>query len=400
MSRRVIAPLLGLWCAGGVALAQEAGPVSNLLSERAPLILKDGRVALVSVYAIPFQGGSAELQPAAERSLAAIVARHATDCFLTAQAIGHVRPGPDAEGDGLAAHRLARKRAETVQELLARYRLPGKTVASVWDWQFAVPASRVTLWVFELAPGEDCTGEAVVVAEDAAGPDAASGGARVKAEATGEEEPLGDGAAEPAAAAEPSVPQPEPEDKLVRAEQAAQPPAPTAPPARPIARAQEVAPRPLPPQTAAVTEAPERAAAPSTASAPASETRPKVAALRAEPPSSLTLVFRVNSSYLTHEDANRLRSWLRGLSDARYVVRIEAAVAEGGVRNARTPEEARRYNRWIAERRVKRVRELVEKLLGARLVRVEEDYREGDSSRRVVIQLRQAPPSGEAAPAG
>jgi len=391
VSRRLIAPLLGLWCAAGVALAQEAGPVSELLSERAPLILKDGRVALVSVYAIPFPAGSAELQPASERALAAIVARHATDCFLTAQAIGHVRPGPDAEGDGLAAHRLARKRAETVQELLARYRLPGKTVASVWDWQFAVPASRVTLWVFELAPGEDCAGEAVALATGGAGPDAALEGVKAAARRGEARE---DGGETPPVAAETSVP--EPEDAVVRAPQGAEAPAPVA---RPVERAETVDREPDPPKTAAVTDEPERTAAPSTP-APASEARPRETALRAEPQQSLTLVFRINSSYLAHEDAKRLRSWLGGLPDSRYVVRIEAAVAEGGVRNARTPEEARRYNRWIAERRVKRVRELVEKLLGARLVRVEEDYREGDSSRRVVIQLREAPPSEEASAAG
>ena len=62
--------------------------------------------------------------PRRAAALDRLVASIATDCFLTAQAIGHVRPGIPGDGETLAAHRLARARSEAVQAALVRGGLP------------------------------------------------------------------------------------------------------------------------------------------------------------------------------------------------------------------------------------------------------------------------------------
>ena len=81
--------------------------------------------------------------------------------------IGHVEPGPGNDGEALAAHRLARARADRIREALIADGLPPTSIASVWDWQFAVREPRVTLWVFSLAEGDDCDGKPIVQADAA-----------------------------------------------------------------------------------------------------------------------------------------------------------------------------------------------------------------------------------------
>src|SRR5690606_25883026 len=90
--------------------------------------------------------------------LAEIATALATDCFLTAQVIGHVSSREVAENETLEAHRLARARADAVQAALIGSGLPAKAIASVWDWQFLVREPRATLWTFRLVQGEDCEG--------------------------------------------------------------------------------------------------------------------------------------------------------------------------------------------------------------------------------------------------
>jgi hypothetical protein len=136
----------------------EAATAGETLLQPTPLILKDGRIAKVSVHVVPFQPGGTEVAPAAADELAGLTRTVATDCFLTAQVIGHVGPTEVAENDSLAAHRLARSRADAVQASLIGGGLPAKSIASVWDWQFMVPEPRATLWVFRLTEGEDCDG--------------------------------------------------------------------------------------------------------------------------------------------------------------------------------------------------------------------------------------------------
>ncbi|HMR30788.1 MAG TPA: hypothetical protein PKA09_07520, partial [Geminicoccus sp.] len=154
----------------------------GLLLAPTPLVLKDGRIAQVTIHTIRFPLGKDEPEATERQALAGLVEELATDCFLTAQAVGHVEPGPGSDGETLAAHRLARARADRVQAALTGRGLPAGSIASVWDWQFAVREPRVTLWVFRLAEGDDCdsqpiaadgtpaTGDRTPVTADAAQP--------------------------------------------------------------------------------------------------------------------------------------------------------------------------------------------------------------------------------------
>jgi hypothetical protein len=128
------------------------------LLQPTPLVLKDGRIANVSIHLLPFNAGEGQLAGNVAASLAELTATVATDCFLTAQVIGHVSSREVAENETLAAHRLARSRADAVQASLIGGGLPAKAIASVWDWQFLVREPRATLWVFRLIQGEDCEG--------------------------------------------------------------------------------------------------------------------------------------------------------------------------------------------------------------------------------------------------
>jgi hypothetical protein len=141
--------------AGPAASEELTAPAQQPL----PLAIRDGRIAHLTVHAVPFGIGAKEPAPATAAALDELVAGLATDCFLTAQAIGHVRPGTPGDGDTLAAHRLARARAEAVQAALTGGGLPAESVASVWDFQFTVREPRVTLWVFSLPQGDECEGK-------------------------------------------------------------------------------------------------------------------------------------------------------------------------------------------------------------------------------------------------
>jgi flagellar motor protein MotB len=160
----------------GVILAerpmQAAGPAQPLLRPT-PLVLKDGRIANVSIHEVPFAHGQTELTAEAGAELSALTQSVGTDCFLTAQVIGHIDSSEIAEQDSLSAHRVARSRADTVQASLIDGGLPAKAIASVWDWQFMVREARATLWIFQLTAGEDCEGrplrEDLVAQADSAG---------------------------------------------------------------------------------------------------------------------------------------------------------------------------------------------------------------------------------------
>ena len=121
-------------------------------------MLKDGRIANVLIHVLPFAAGQAELAAEPAEYLAKLTRAVGTDCFLTAQVIGHIASDEIAGDDTLNAHRLARSRADAVQASLIGGGLPAKAIASVWDWQFMVCEPRATLWVFELTAGEDCEG--------------------------------------------------------------------------------------------------------------------------------------------------------------------------------------------------------------------------------------------------
>ena len=155
---RTLSVVLVLLTGLGLGAPASAAAPDETLLQPTPLILKDGRIANVAVYVVRFPPGGARLDPAMTNQLNALTHQVATDCFLTAQVIGHVDLSEVAGNDTLNAHRLARSRADAVQASLIDGGLPAKAIASVWDWQFMVREARATLWVFRLTPGEDCEG--------------------------------------------------------------------------------------------------------------------------------------------------------------------------------------------------------------------------------------------------
>jgi hypothetical protein len=213
------------------------------------LVLKDGRIASVSIHTVPFASGRADLSAEAAARVADLTRAVATDCFLTAQVIGHIDSGEVSQDDTLSAHRLARSRADAVQASLIGGGLPAKAIASVWDWQFMVRAPRATLWIFQLTAGEDCEGQplqgALVAQATPSRAQSAGQPERAAAPASEREATTTARAAAPAeATARAAAPAPSARTKAepkVRAEPPAATPAPTAQmeplaPANPAAR--------------------------------------------------------------------------------------------------------------------------------------------------------------------
>ena len=95
-----------------------------------PMVLKDGRIARISAFAIPLAPGADKPDGADATSLVGLIDRIATDCFLTAQVIGHAENGVGGN-DPLSPHRLARARADGVRAALLARGLPEASVASV-----------------------------------------------------------------------------------------------------------------------------------------------------------------------------------------------------------------------------------------------------------------------------
>ena len=405
-------PLLVVAATAGVV----AQPLRPLVEGTVPLILKDGRIAEVSIFAVPFVTASSEMPAGVEDQLRELIGGYANDCFLTAQVIGHVEPGPDKDGGTLAAHRLARARAERVQELMTAQGLPAKSIASVWDWQFSTPESRATVWFFALDPEEGCTGEPLLAASgssetpkmnEAEAPPAAT--TAEAAAGTGDGQPTAVAgeprapepeAAEKPAATEPvplTVTVPRPEEAADRLPGASPPePPPAAGEAPAVAGGEE---EPPPEKLRAATEPGEVRQQPVALAATVPETpAPAPAEVAADAPSErpagggpeLEIVFDLNSSWLPHGAVKELRGLLERLREGRYAVEIVAAVDNGPIKNG-TPEDARRYNRWLAERRANRVAEWLRRRGDGTIAAIEQRFREDDPSRKVVIRARPLP---------
>jgi flagellar motor protein MotB len=438
------------------------------LLQPTPLVLKDGRIANVSIHLLPFNTGEGELAGNVAASLAELTATVATDCFLTAQVIGHVSSREVAENETLAAHRLARSRADAVQASLIGGGLPAKAIASVWDWQFLVREPRATLWVFRLIQGEDCEGapldgnaSQLVAGNDAAreatpaqaAPAAETPSARQVAQAAQPVSPAPRAEVEPpasapaehvaasdlagvvgsAAAAEAAPPAEDAEvaaaetrDAPPRAEgpdaqQAARQPADQPEEAVPAGPAPDAVPtltRPLPalsPSQPAESQAaaktgrandttvaavePARAAAggapqhPSTGAAATQQS-----AMQQDPErqgkvewgqDNVVITFATNSSYFPPGTERRLGSLLGNLaSGGHYRVQLQVGVSGADtVVGANTPEEAKQYNRWLAERRLDRVRQWLDENVKDRQLEIEPIFEADDSSRRVVVRV-------------
>lgn len=108
------------------------------------------------------------------------------------------------------------------------------------------------------------------------------------------------------------------------------------------------------------------------------------------PTLELELTFDVNSSFLGPTAIGELRRKLGTLpKGSRYLVELQATVSDEGVKEA-SATEARRYNRWLAERRLQRVRGLLQQNARVELS-LDERYVPHDPSRRILINARPAP---------
>jgi hypothetical protein len=107
-------------------------------------------------------------------------------------------------------------------------------------------------------------------------------------------------------------------------------------------------------------------------------------------PETLTITFDVNSSYLPDDLNGRLRALARKLeADRSYQVKLVGAVGTGDVAG-RSADEARRYNRWIAERRVERVADYLQRTASAAELKIERRFAANDPSRRVQVVVTPA----------
>ena len=482
--------LLGLLPAQGSPRAAGAEP----LLRPTPLVLKDGRIANVSIHVLPFASGQAELAAAPAEYLAKLTRAVGTDCFLTAQVIGHIASDEIAGDDTLNAHRLARSRADAVQASLIGGGLPAKAIASVWDWQFMVREPRATLWVFELTAGEDCEGRqlhgdlvaeapateqgnaapervtkpAVAPAETPDAPAAtaakpaataakpAATAAKPAATARGEAAPkpaqpataqppvIAQAEAVPPVAAAPAArsqaepgqarqaaakltePAPAAESKPAASTQpaaadgrgrpadrgagparradrygrpadrgaaqplreqtataAAQTPAPAQPAEQTAAAAAQTAARAEPAEQAALAAAP--------AATSQSPVKPSTDDGKVEngPQGGLVITFATNSSYFPSGAAAQLRELLAGVNgEKKYQVTLQVAVSgTTQVVGAKSADEAARYNRWLADRRVERVQAWLAKNAGAQALSIKPEYVANDNSRRLTVRF-------------
>jgi outer membrane protein OmpA-like peptidoglycan-associated protein len=438
MARRTVeirmlvrALLIGAVSGAGMALSApaQAAVAGDTLLEPTPLILKDGRIANVSVYVLGFAPGQSVLGTANAQRLDGLSAQLATDCFLTAQVIGHVGSA-EVGNDTLGAHRLARARADAVQASLIADGLPAKAIASVWDWQFMVREPRATLWVFRLTPGEDCEDKplettAPALVAGAEPPPAATSVSEARPAAAGSEARPFAQARDPEPAAPAASPEP---DAVVRTAEAARPSvaAPSAPkqiPAEAPSMTQAVPAVSPKPAVAVASRADAEPAArqpdaiqpdvsqsdvsesdvsePVAAKEPAAPAAPEVVAALPAPSSeqpatpaaagaeALTITFPSNSSYFPPGTDTQLQALLRQLAEDRhYQVILQAAVSGSQkVVGAESPDEAVKYNQWLAERRVDRVRSWLDQNASGNALVVKPEYRDNDESRQVVVRL-------------
>ena len=376
--------LIGTLAAERSLQAQEGEP----LLRPTPLVLKDGRIANVSIHVVPFAPGRAELAAGPAGDLAELTRAAGTDCFLTAQVIGHIDSSEVAQDDTLNAHRLARARADAVQASLIGGGLPAKAIASVWDWQFMVRAPRATLWVFELVAGEDCEGrplhgdmvaQAPSPAEQrTAEPERGIARALAPAERTVAPAPRAPVAAQAKAAPRAVEPPAARQAETGGTRQAAPSftePAPAGEP-QTVARAQPAEPRE--PSSAIAAKPPARSRP------PASDGK-----VEPGPDGGLIITFATNSSYFPSGAAARLRELLAGIDEnGRYEVSVQVAVSgTTKVIGAKSAAEAARYNKWLAERRLERVENWLRKNAAAEALSINPEYVADDDSRRVTVRV-------------
>jgi hypothetical protein len=104
---------------------------------------------------------------------------------------------------------------------------------------------------------------------------------------------------------------------------------------------------------------------------------------------NVVITFATNSSYFPPGTARRLAALLGNMAaGGSYRVQLEVGVSGSDtVVGATSPEEARQYNRWLAERRMSRVREWLDENASDRQLEIEPTFQADDNSRRVVVRI-------------
>ncbi|MGI9434823.1 MAG: hypothetical protein ACR2Q4_08355 [Geminicoccaceae bacterium] len=376
-----------------------------------PLVLKDGRIAEVSVHSIPFPKDTASLAPNTARDLAGFTREMATDCFLTAQIIGHVGGKETRDRETLEIHRLARARADAIQKSLVGYGLPADSIASVWDWKFLVREARATLWVFRLAAGDDCDDKALPIGEGAKVAEATSPGTLAPVA----DEFKADQAPDPASLAN---------DRVIAAakptEATVTKPIPAVKP-KTVETKTEMKPLDEEPETASsqetnpetvVVEAAQRKPVsevdgirqikPAKASSDINAGPRQLAALSAGDPGidkkgrvavieggTLEIVFATNSSYLPEGAGDQLRAFVESLEKSgSHSLKILTSIDnDAAVAGTKSIDEAVRYNTWLANRRFERVKSWLMQNGHGRDLQIESILLDDDKSRRVRVQI-------------
>jgi hypothetical protein len=130
----------------------------------------------------------------------------------------------------------------------------------------------------------------------------------------------------------------------------------------------------------------------SAGTAPAANEAPAVVAAAApEPPPApepLTITFDVNSSYFPGDLSGSLKRLADRLQPGQaYEVELTGAVGS----DAASQDENARYNRWLAERRMSRVAEFLQKNAETERLEIKQAFAANDPSRRVVVEVRPLP---------
>jgi hypothetical protein len=146
------------------------------------------------------------------------------------------------------------------------------------------------------------------------------------------------------------------------------------------------------PQTVARAEPAEQAAiAAAPAATPQSPAKPSTDDGKVEPgpQGGLVITFATNSSYFPSGAAARLRELLAGVNgEKKYEVTLQVAVSgTTQVVGAKSADEAARYNKWLADRRVERVQAWLAKNAGAQALSIKPEYVANDDSRRLTVRV-------------
>ncbi|MEZ5823938.1 MAG: hypothetical protein R3C97_04105 [Geminicoccaceae bacterium] len=129
-----------------------------------------------------------------------------------------------------------------------------------------------------------------------------------------------------------------------------------------------------------------------TPAAPATvpEAAPKAVASTSAAEAGTAITFAVNSSFFGGSGAKTLSSLLKSLDPGKsYRIELSGAVGSDPVRGGNV-EESRKYNRWMAERRVDRIAEWLSQNGGGYNLSIDRTYRENDPSRRVDVTAHPA----------